>query len=120
MTLIENLNEWRERRRLAREAAGFPDSELTGLGLSRATFNAVATMTAARVARLEIMAGVHGVTDARLDANPAMRLAATLTCAGCGHVRDCSRELTDPNGTTALRCGFCPNADTFGLLARGA
>lgn len=119
MTLIENIREWREARRLAQEAADFPQAELDGLGLSRADFTAVATMTAARVARTEIMAGLHGVTDAQLDADPAARLAVSLTCARCGHVRECTRELTDPDGTTVDACSFCPNAETFDSLARG-
>jgi uncharacterized protein YjiS (DUF1127 family) len=120
VTLIENIREWREERRLAQEAAGFPDAELAGLGLSRADFNAVSRMTATRVARMEIMAGLHGVTDAQLDADPATRLEVSLTCAHCGVVRDCTRELTNPNGTTAERCGFCPNSETFTALAHGA
>jgi uncharacterized protein YjiS (DUF1127 family) len=118
MTLIDSFREWREERRLAQEAADFPESELTGLGLSRAEFNDIATMTAARVARMETMATMHGVTDAMLDACPETRLDVTLTCARCGHVRDCTRELTSPTGTSADRCDFCPNSDTFKALAQ--
>jgi uncharacterized protein YjiS (DUF1127 family) len=119
MTLIDSFREWREERRLAQEAADFPETELDGLGLTRGDFNAIATMTAARVARMEIMAGLHGVSDAAIDACPEIRLGISLTCARCGHVRACTRELTDPEGTTAERCGFCPNSDTFQALARG-
>ena len=120
MTIIDSFREWREERRLAQEAADFPESELSGLGLSRSDFNAIATMTAARVARMETMAGLHGVTDAMLDASPETRMDVSLTCARCGHVRDCTRELTSPHGTSVERCGFCPNSDTFEALARGA
>jgi hypothetical protein len=120
MTLIDSFNEWRERRRLAEDAASFPDSDREGLGLSRADFNAIATMTAARVARMEIMASLHGVTDAQLDASPETRLGVTLTCARCGHVRDCTNEIISPEGTSIEACSFCPNAETFTALARNA
>lgn len=119
MSFRESFHEWREERRLAAEAETVPDSEISGFGLTRADFNAVARMTAARVARMEIMAGLHGVTDAQLDAYPETRLGVSLTCARCGHIRDCTRELTRPEGTTVEACGFCPNADTFAALARG-
>jgi uncharacterized protein YjiS (DUF1127 family) len=120
MTLIDSFREWREERRLAQEAAGFPEAELAGLGLNRGDFNAIATMTAARVARMETMATLHGVSDAAVDACPETRLGISLTCARCGHVRECTRELTNPEGTTVERCGFCPNSETFQALAHGA
>jgi hypothetical protein len=121
MSLREAFHEWREECRLAAEAESLPDSEVAGLGLSRADFNDVARMTAARVARMEIMASLHGVTDAQLDANPETRLGVSLTCARCSHTRDCTRQLTRPERTavrtTVEACGFCPNADTFAALA---
>jgi hypothetical protein len=120
MTLSTLVHDWQERRRLATEAADFPDSELAGLGLNRADFTAIATMPAARVAQMEIMAGLHGVTDRQLDATPGARLQVSLTCARCGHTRACARELTDPEGATADNCDFCPNAPVFAALADGA
>jgi uncharacterized protein YjiS (DUF1127 family) len=120
MTLIETFRDWREQRRLAEDAASFPDSDLAGLGLSRAEFTDIARMTAARVARMEIMAGLHGVTDGMLDARPDLRTGMALTCARCGHVGQCTRELTNPDGATAQGCDFCPNAPAFTALAMGA
>jgi hypothetical protein len=120
MSLSTLVHDWQERRRLAAEAVDFPQSELAGLGLNRADFTAIATMSATRVAQMEIMAGLHGVTDAKLDASPETRVQVALTCARCGHTRACAHELTDPEGTTAERCSFCPNADTFEALAKGA
>ena len=115
MTLSERLDAWRERRELRRELAQVTPKEMEDLGLSRSEFRSLALMPSEQVARMEEMARINGLDPARLDQDRALRIAVGLTCAGCGEQRRCRQAIE--GGAFAPETRFCPNVETYRMLA---
>ncbi|EYD78051.1 hypothetical protein Rumeso_00388 [Rubellimicrobium mesophilum DSM 19309] len=115
MTLSERLDAWRERRELRREFARVTSDEIDDYGLSYGEFRALALMPTEQLARMDEMARINGLDPARLDRDRALRIAAALTCTRCREQGRC-REALD-GGALAPETGFCPNVETYRMLA---
>ena len=115
MSLSLRLDAWRERREMKRELAQVTPVELGDYGLSRAEFRTLALMPSEQVARMEEMARINGLDPLRLDDDRALQIAVGLTCAQCREQGRC-REAIDA-GALAPETSFCPNAETYRMLA---
>jgi uncharacterized protein YjiS (DUF1127 family) len=115
MTFSERLDAWRDRRELRRSLGQVIPKEMEDLGLSRGEFRSLALMPSEQVARLEEMARINGLDPARLDQDRPLRIAMGLTCVQCGKQRRCRQAIDD--GAFASETTFCPNAETYRMLA---
>ncbi|WP_210529168.1 hypothetical protein [Rubellimicrobium arenae] len=113
--LTERLDAWRERRQREREIANITPEEIADYGLSRAEFRDLALMPSEQIARMGTMARVNGLAPERLDDDRALQIAAALTCAHCHEQRRCRDAIRD--GATREDTDFCPNAETYRMLA---
>jgi len=116
MNLLLWLQDWRKRRRALAEVNAIPEPDLVEMNMSRSDLRELAGMSGARIARMEIMAHLHGAADA-LDADPVVAKEVALTCARCGAVKACTYELTRDEGPRLGETGFCPNHATFLALS---
>jgi uncharacterized protein YjiS (DUF1127 family) len=115
MALSERLDAWRDRREIRRALAQVTPKEMDDCGLSQAEFRTLALMPSEQVARLEEMARINGLDPARLDEDRALRIAVGLTCAQCGEQRRCRSAIE--SGAFAPETNFCPNVETYRMLA---
>jgi len=116
MNLFLRLKDWRKRRRALADVATIPNPDMAEMNMSRSNLRDLAAMSGARIARMEIMAHLHGAADA-LDANPEVAKEVALRCARCGAVKACTYELTREEGPRGGETGFCPNYATFLALS---
>ena len=115
MSLSEHLNAWRERLERRREIGRITPEEIYDFGLSQGEFRALALMPSEQMARMDEMARINGLDPDRLDQDRALRIATALTCTQCGQQRHC-REAID-GGALAPETTFCPNVETYRMLA---
>ena len=115
MIRSERLDAWRERREMKRQLARITAEEMGDYGLSRGEFRTLALMPSEQVARMEEMARINGLDPLRLDDERALQIAVGLTCAQCREQGRC-REAID-GGALAPETSFCPNAETYRMLA---
>lgn len=115
MSLSEHLAAWRERRERQREIAGISPEEIDSYGLSQGEFRALALMPSEQMARMDEMAVINGLDPARLDRDRALRIATALTCTQCGQQRRCREAIN--GGALAPETTFCPNVETYRMLA---
>jgi hypothetical protein len=115
MSLSRRLEAWHERREFRRALARVTPDEMDDFGLSRGEFGALALMPSEQIARMEEMARINGLDPVRLDDDRALQIAVGLTCARCREQGRC-REAID-GGALAPETGFCPNAETYRMLA---
>lgn len=116
MNLFQRLQDWRARRRTLAEVNLIPQPDLAEMSMSRSDLRDLAGMSGARIARMEIMAHLHGAAEA-LDTKPEIAKEVALTCARCGAVTACTHELTRSEGPRVAETGFCPNYATFLALS---
>lgn len=110
---------WSDARRREAEIAAIAQSDLDGLGISRADLAAIAAMPDEQLARMERMAALFGVPEGALDATPGLRAEVARTCANCPENSLCRQEMA--HGAVAEHAEmFCPNAGTYAELARRA
>jgi hypothetical protein len=111
------LERWRAARALEAEIASVPADVFEAWDLSREEFRDIARMPAEQIARMERMAGLHGVVLAEFGRRePERQAAIALTCARCAENRTCRAALSNPT-VTAEVVGFCPNSGTYRTLA---
>jgi len=67
--------------------------------------------------RMRRMAAVFGADFARIERVRGLYAGAAQACGTCAHRDACARELWAEGGTSAERCGFCPNAATYARIA---
>jgi len=116
MNLFLRMKGWRKRRPGLAEVVTITESDVAEMNMSRSDLRDLAAMSGARIARMEIMAHLHGAADA-LDANPEVAKDVALTCARCGAVNACTFALTHDEGPQVGETGFCPNHATFLALS---
>ena len=109
------LSHLRERQDRLRELARVTSQEIADFGLSRAEFTALALMPSEQIARMEEMARINGCPPERLDADRDLQIATALACAGCKDQRRCRNTLDA--GPFREETAFCPNAETYRMLA---
>lgn len=119
MSLITRLAaSWAEEHRREDEIARIPQSELDGMGLTRADLAAMVRMPDEQLNRMARMADLFEVAPGTLDRAPDLRREVVRTCATCSENSLCRKEMS--HGTTVERAEmFCPNAATWQSLALG-
>ena len=116
MSLLQRFRTWRMRRRLAAEVAAMDSRALADLGQTRSELLNFLHYPADIRSRMARMARVFGADITRLERVRGAWAEAAHACGTCCFRDACAREL-DAAATTAARCGFCPNADTWRDMA---
>lgn len=116
MTFLARLIDARRRaNRLEEEVRLFPESDLSGLGLSRDDLRRIMQMPEEQIIRMHAMADRLGSWQSVL-ASPEFRVDVARRCAHCDAQDECRHALAAEAPEAAL--DFCPNAETFRSLAR--
>ena len=102
-TLLSNHRQFRQ---IDAEIDTIDESELTGLGLTRADLRKIAHMPDEQIALMEQMAARHGVTPEFME---EMRNQLAAVCAHCGLTKHCKRALAANESDLS----FCPNHDSY-------
>ena len=109
---------WRNRRRQLAAIHALDPRCFTDLGVTADELRKFVGFPADLRDRMRRMAEVFGADVRRLEQQRALHAEALNECGQCRARDACRRELDAPGGTTAARCGFCPNADIWHALAR--
>lgn len=118
-SILKRVRRMLDQRRDSQFLFALNSAERSDVGISSTDLKSLASCPSDTRARMEAMAGAHGLAPEVLSHEHWREVDMARACGHCGERRVCSKWLAGKRGDLAAS-DFCPNAPQFAELAKSS